>query len=528
MNKLFKRITRIGLGLLFVALMIGPAAAAELTVGTRPEPSIDPHFLYLSSNLAYSAHIYGALVDKDENMQVVPGLAVSWQAIDDTTWEFKLRKGVKFHDGSDFTAEDVAFSIERIPNVPNNPNPYTGRIRGIVGIEVIDPHTIRFKTNKTNPLFVHNISGAIIVSKKAAQGAITADFTSGKAAIGTGPFKFHEFIPGDRLVLTRNEDYFGRKPAWERLTFKIISNDAARVSALLGGDVDMIDYVPPTEVAHLEKNKNIRVFKRPTGRVIYIQVDHKRDNSPFVTTKGGKPLDKNPLKDLRVRRAISKAINREAITSRVMEGLAVPAGQIIPEGMFGFNPDLEVEKYDLAEAKKLLAEAGYPDGFGLTIHGPNDRYVNDAKVSQAVAQMLARLGLAMKVDTMPKTVYFAKAKAPINKFSFNLIGWGNTSGDVTPAMTGCLHTYDKARGFGAYNQGLYSNPEFDRVCEKAAASVDAKIREKYLHKAMEITMNDLAVIPLHAQFTIVATRQGLIYTPRADEETRIMGARPAK
>ncbi len=525
---MFKRICQIGFILFTVIFIAHSAFATDLVIGTRAEPSIDPHFLYLATNIAYSAHIYGKLVRADENMQAIPDLAESWKTLDDTTWEFKLRKGVKFHDGSEFTAEDVVFSLERIPKVPNNPNPYTGRIRSIASWEVLDPYTIRIKTKKPDPLLPANLTRAVIVSKKAAQGATTADFASGKAAIGTGPYKFVEFVPGSHLVLERNEDYWGEKPAWKKVTFKIISNDATRVAALLGGDVDMIDYVPPTEVAHLEKKKNLRVWKRPSGRVIYLVTDQFRDQSPFVTTKDGKPMDKNPLKDVRVRRAISKAINREAITSRVMEGLAVPASQLVPKGLLGYNPDIKVEKFDLEGAKRLLAEAGYPDGFGLTIHGPNDRYVNDGKVLEAVGQMLARLGLAMKVDPMPKTVYFGRARPPKSQFSLFLVGWGNPSGEATEGVTGVLHSYQKDKGYGVYNMGLYSNPEFDRVAEQAAMSVNKSQREKLLQKAMAIAMDDLGVIPLHAQFTMVATRKGITYIPRADEQTRAMSARPDK
>jgi peptide/nickel transport system substrate-binding protein len=525
---MFRKIHRIGFIILFIILTANTAVSADLVIGTRAEPSIDPHFLYLATNLAYSAHIYGKLTWADENMQVIPDLAVSWKPLDNLTWEFKLRQGVKFHDGSEFTAEDVVFSLERIPKVPNNPNPYTGRIRSIDGWEVLDPYTIRITTKKPDPLLPANLTRAVVVSKKVAQGATTDDFTSGKAAIGTGPYKFVKFVPGSHLVLERYEDYWGEKPAWKQVTFKIISNDAARVAALLAGDVDMIDYVPPTEVAHLEKKENIEVFKRSSARVIYFSPDTSRDQSPFVTTTDGEPLDKNPLKDWRVRKAISTAINREAITSRVMEGLAVPAGQFVPEGLLGYNPDIKVDKYDLAGAKKLLAEAGYPDGFGLTIHGPNDRYVNDAKICEAVGQMLAKLGLAIKVDTMPKTIYFSRARPPKSEFSFGLIGWGNPSGEVTEGLTGCLHTYQKERGYGVYNFGLYSNPEADKVIEQAAMTVVKSEREKLLQKAQKITMEDLAVIPLHAQFTMVATRKGITYIPRADEQTRAMNARPSK
>jgi len=513
-------------GLFFLFLFAGSLYAADLIIGTRSEPSVDPHFFYVDSNLAYSDHIFGTLVINDPNARKLPGLATSWKVLDDTTWEFKLRKGVKFHDGSDFTAEDVVFSVNRIPKVPNNPNPYTMNTRSIESMEVTDPYTVRFKTKGPNPLLPARLANVVIVCKKVAQNATTADFQSGKAAIGTGPYKFVEYISGDRLVLKRNENYWGEKPAWEKVTFRIISNDAARTAALLGGDVALVDYVPPTEVSHLKKNKNINIWMRPSDRIIYLLPDIQRTKSPFVTDKNGKVLDKNPLQDLKVRKAISKAINRQAICDRVMEGLATPASQLVPSDWYSHSPNLKVEKYDLEGAKKLLAEAGYPNGFGLTIHGPSDRYVNDAKICQAVAQMLSRIGLKMKVDTMPKAVYFPKCKAPNSKFSLQLVGWGTGTGESSGALTGVFHTYDKKKGMGQFNKGGYSNPEVDRLSEKAVVTVDAAKREKLLIMAMDIAINELGAIPLQEQLTVVATRKGVKYTARSDEKTLAMNATP--
>jgi peptide/nickel transport system substrate-binding protein len=513
---------------MFVMMVSGGygLTAAELTVGTRPEPAVDPHFLYFDSNVAYSSHIFDSLTIADEDMKRKPGLATSWTAIDDTTWEFKLRRGVTFHDGSDFTAEDVVATLNRVPKVPNNPNPYTGTIRSIVSKEVIDSHTIRFKTDAPDPLLPIRLSDVAIISKKVGERATTADFKSGKAAIGTGPFKFVKYSPGDRLVLERNANYWGDRPAWERVTFKIISNDAARLAALMGGDVDVIDYLPPLEIANLEKNPKISVFKRPTGRVMYF-IPNLNDKSSFVTTDG-KPLGKNPLRDLRVRKALSMAIDRNALSQKVMQGLAVPAYQFVPEGMLGYNTALAPVNYSPSDAKKLLAEAGYPNGFGMTIHGPSDRFVNDAKVCQAVGQMLSKIGLAIKVETMPANVYFSRLRRSESELSFFLSGWGNTSGEFTPGLVGVLHSYDKAKNMGYYNHGSYSNSAVDKIAEEAASINDIGKREKRLQMAMATAMNDLAIIPLYVQFTAVAARKGIIWPPRADEQTRIMSATPVK
>lgn len=521
-----RRFFSIALATLFLAVT-AVSNAATLTIGSRATPTIDPHFLFLTTNVAYNQHIYGLLVAKDENARRTPGLATSWTAIDDTTWEFKLRKGVKFHDGSEFTADDVVFSINRIPNVPNNPNPYTGTIRSIVDMEVVDPHTIRFKTDGVNPYLPDDFGEVIIASKKHGEGASTEDFNSGKAAIGAGPYKVVEHVHGERLVLERHEEYWGEKPAWDRVVFKVISDDAARVAALLGGDVDLIDFVPPTDVGHLESNADVEVFKRPSDRIIYLFANQTEGSSAYITDKNGEPLAENVFRDVRVRQAISKALDRNAISSKVMEGLAAPAGQTVPEGWFGYNPELKVEAQDTEGAKKLLAAAGYPDGFGLTIHCTNNRYVNDDKICQAVGQMLARIGLDMKVDAMPKAAFFPKVKVPNVEFRLGLLGWGNSPYPASGHL-GLMHSYDKERGFGTYNRAGYSNPKYDALIEKAVSTVDDATREGLEQQAVKMAMEDAALIPLHVQFTISAARKGIDFTPRADEGVLAMNARPAQ
>ncbi|MBI2585277.1 MAG: ABC transporter substrate-binding protein, partial [Rhodospirillales bacterium] len=217
-----------------VALSLsGTAWAKELKIGLNAEPSsIDPHYHNLSPNNSMSTHIFGSLIEQDEKQRPIPGLAVSWKPINDTTWEFKLRKGVKFHDGSLFTADDVIFTVGRAPNVPNSPSSFGTYLKGKKFVK-IDDHTIHAITEKPYPLMPVDISTIFIVSKKAAEKATTADYNSGKAAIGTGPYKFVEWVPNDRLVLVRNESYYGKKPEWEKVIFKPIKTGPARVAALL-------------------------------------------------------------------------------------------------------------------------------------------------------------------------------------------------------------------------------------------------------------------------------------------------------
>ena len=503
------------------------ANAADLTIGLASEPtSVDPHFHNLTPNNASNSHIYEALVLFDHKQQVKPGLAVSWKPIDDLTWEFKLREGVKWHDGSPFTADDVVFTMQRAPNVPNSPSSFGTYTKGKTAVKV-DDLTVHIKTERPYPLMVTDMTTIMMVSKKNGEGASTADYNSGKAAIGTGPFKLAEYVPGDRIVLEANADHWGGKPKWDKVTLKPIKSGPSRVAALLAGDVDMIEGVPTVDIERLKKDPKLQLSSGISNRVIYLHLDHDRDDSPYVKAADGGAI-KNPLKDLRVRKAISKAIYRKAIVERVMEGVAIPAGQLLPDGFFGVSPNLKPEPYDLEGAKALLKEAGYENGFQLTLHGPNDRYINDAKIAEAIGQMLTRLGLKMSVETMTRSVYFKQASRGgpdgTPKFSFILVGWGAGTGEASSPLKSLLHTFDKSRGFGASNRGRYSNPEVDKLIEDALATVDDAKRQATLAKATEVAINDLGIIPLHYQVNTWAAKKGISYNARTDEKTIAMDA----
>jgi peptide/nickel transport system substrate-binding protein len=516
------------LALAVVACVLGaavPSQAKDLKIALASEPtSIDPHFHNLTPNNSLAMHFFDALVIFDEKQRVTPGLAVSWKTIDDLTWEFKLRKGVKFHDGSPFTADDVVFSMSRAGNVPNSPSSFGTYTKGKTVVKV-DDHTVHIKTPKPYPLMVTDLTTIPMISKKHGEGATTPDYNSGKAAIGTGPYKFIKYVPGDRISMKANPDYWGGKQKWENVTLKPIKSGPSRVAALLAGDVDVIEGVPTADITRLKKNAKLQISSGISNRVIYLHIDHDRDDSPFVKAVGGGAI-KSPLKDARVRKAISMAINRKAIVDRVMEGVAIPAGQLLPDGFFGVSPNLKPLAYDLAGAKKLLADAGHAKGFELTLHGPNDRYINDAKIAEAIGQMLTRLGLKMKVETMTRSVYFKQAsrggpnKTP--KFSFILVGWGAGTGEASSPLKSLLHTYDKSQGFGSSNRGRYSNPTVDKLIEDALATVDDKKRAGLLAKATEIAINDGGIIPLHYQVNTWAAKKGISYKARTDERTIVM------
>ncbi len=510
-----------GLGSLAV-----PAAADDLVIGVRSEPvSLDPHFSVQPPDLQVALHFFDALVVYDDQQRLHPGLAESWTQVDDKTWEFKLRRGVMWQDGSPFTADDVLFSFDRTGKVEGASNsPLRFYLSGGKSATKVDDHTIRITTPATYVLTPEDLALIPIVSRRNGEGAQPADYNSGKALIGTGPYRFVEWVKGDRLVMEANPDYWGGKPTWDRIVIKPVTNDASRVAALLNGDVDMIDYVPVPDIAALKTNGKVAVFSIASNRSIYLVMDSNRDVSPFVTGHDDQPLFPNPLRDQRVRQAISMAIDRTALTERIMEGVAVPAEQFLPVGFFGTVPGLAVQAYDPEGAKALLAAAGYGAGFKLTFHGPNDRYPNDTKIAQAVAQMLSRVGLEVAVETMPRSVYFPASRG--FEYSFGLWGYSTDTGEVGSWINNVLGCYNKAAGRGSANVGRYCNFRVDSLLDEALSTIDPAAREALLQDATRIALADVAIVPLYYQVNVWAMRAGLTYTPRTDEYTLGNDVRP--
>lgn len=502
------------------------ALAQAVSIGVAAAPtSVDPHYHNLSPNNALAAHIYGTLVRRDANNRLTPGLALSWKLLDDSTWEFKLRPGVKFHNGAEFTAADVAYSIARPAKVLNSPGSFGVYTRPAKAVEVVDPLTVRIKTDGLYPLLPTDLSVVNIVSHAIGEGATTEDFNNGKHAIGTGPFRLVSYKPGDRAELARNEAYWERKPHWQSVNYRFMSNSGGRVAALLAGDVALIEAVPTTEVAMLRKDPKIQISEINSSRIVFLWFDHSREGpTPFVKGPNGEELTTNPFKDLRVRQALSMAINRPAIVERVMENAAIAAGQLLPPGSYSYVPGLNPTPFDPQKAKALLAEAGYPNGFRLTLHGPNDRYVNDAKIIQAVGQMWTRIGVQTQVDgiTWPNFI----GRAGKQEFSSFLLAWGTSSGEASNPLKALIATSTPAKGWGTANRGKYSNPKVDELLAKALSTGDDKAREDVLIEATRVAMADLPFIPLHTQKNIWALRTGFTYVPRVDEETMVADLRP--
>ncbi|HYZ63731.1 MAG TPA: ABC transporter substrate-binding protein [Acetobacteraceae bacterium] len=510
------------LAALLTLVLALPVGAQELRMGVQAPFVVDPHWLFLGPNMAASRHIFDSLVGRDADARWMPSLAESWRQVDDRTWEFVLRQGVRFHDGTPFTAEDVKATIERIPNIAGNPGPFTPNIRTIVGVEIVGPYTIRLRTDRPNPTLPGQLTNVFVIPAHLAKEPGEASGT--RVAIGTGPYRLTQFRYGEGMRLERNEEYWGEKPDYKTVQVRVITNDAAREAALLAGDIDLMENVPPDDVARLRANPDIYVFARPADRVVFLLPNTGADTLPLLTDKSGRKLPTNPLRDLRVRQAISAAIDRTALVDRVLSGQGVPSMQIVPEGFVGWS-DVIVPKADPAAARRLLAESGYPDGFQLAIACTNDRYVYDARICQALAQMLSRAGLTTAVETMPGSMFMPRTRTGKNEMPLLLYAISLSSlRDVGYILALVAHSPDESGGFGDGNRGSFADPELDRMIE-AAIVMRPPEREAALKAAQAETIRLLGMIPLYHEYTIAATRAGIVYKPRIDEQMVAMGAR---
>jgi peptide/nickel transport system substrate-binding protein len=514
-----------------VAALIGlgasaPAPAQDLMIAVRGGPeNIDPHFSALGTHASALKHIFDTLVWSDEALIPKPHLAESWKPISDLVWEFKLRKGVKFHDGSEFTAEDVKFSIERIPQA-SGPTTTTIYVKRVKKIDIVDPYTVHLTTDTPAATLANDFVRLFIVSHKAARDAKIEDFNSGKAAIGTGPFKYVSWTPKADLTVVRHDGYFLGKPHWAKVTFREVTNDAARVAALLSGQMDLVDYVPPIDVEKLRTDKRVKVFNGTSAYVFNLTADM-HEKTPLVKDIDGKPLAANPFRDKRVREALSLAIDRKAIVAHVMDGLGAPANQLIPVGTFGYSEKIPPAAYDTETAKKLLADAGYPKGFQIALHCTNDRLPGDGKTCAALGQMLSRIGLKVEVNAITRTIFFpAQAK---NEYSLWMNGWGTLTGESSYTVGSLIHSKDDAVKLGAFNRNGYANSVLDKLIQKASGTLDDAKRAAMLEEAMEIGMADYAMIPIVNLHTIWAGRADKVtYAPRVDEDTLAYYIKPVK
>jgi peptide/nickel transport system substrate-binding protein len=528
MSSMFLTLTRrltasLALG---AALLVGaPANAQNLTLGTKLElNTLDPHFFAAFPTGSSHPLIFEHLITLDEKLQLKPNLAVSWKTLDPQTWEVKLRQGVVFHNGAPFTADDVIFTWERVPNVPNSPNSFSQFTRSVEKITKIDSHTLHMKTTAVHPGLPMDLANVLIISASVGKGVTTQDFNSGKAAVGTGPFKLVEWVNGERLVVERNDRYWGAKPAWSRVTEVVLAKDSARLAALLSGQVDAIDAVPSPDIARLKKDARFALVRGgPAALVHYIALDSARDVSPFITAKDGKPLERNPLKDARVRKALSLALNRALIVDRVLEGSGVPAGQMLSDVFPTAPKDVKPDPHDLARAQALLKEAGWAQGFRIVLHTTNDRYPSDAAIAQTVAQMWTRLGLKAEVETLPGSVFFTRA----SKQEFSAFAAQYGAEEAANSLRALVATFTPAKGFGTANRTRYSNPLVDNLLTASLQNLDDKQRDALVGRAIRVAMEDQALIPVFYPIFDFASKKNLVVTPRPQRRFNALMIAPA-
>jgi peptide/nickel transport system substrate-binding protein len=505
----------------------GGVSAQTLTIGLAAGPtSADPHFHALWPNFQFGRHVFDALTSTDANLRVVPSLATGWERSGDTTWRFTLRQGVTFHDGTSFTARDVVYSYCRVPHVPNSPGLFRPYIASVRDVRAPDPMTVEIETNGPAPFLPDDLSNVLIVSARAAGAPETITYDSGTCgitewpattafngagpvAVGTGPFRLTAFAPNQEATLARNDAYWGGAPGFERVVMRVLTNNGARSAALLSGSVDLIERPPFETLDRIRAAPGVMVAEAPSANIIYMSFDQQLEPSPAISGSDGR----NPFKDVRVRQAVSMAINRDAIASRIMGGHARVPTQMAASMVFGHDPSIAAERFDPEAARRLLAEAGYPSGFRLTLHTPNGRYQSDTSIAQAIAQMLTRIGIQTEVESVAPAVYFTNATN--QRYSFFLAGVGSNFGEALMTLRALGHT--RTAEFGSLNRGRYSHPELDAMVREGLRTLDTAAREEITRKAIRIFTQDRGVLAILQETVMWAMRGGLSLQGRADQ-----------
>ena len=526
MKVIFKQSRQLALVGLIAAMFGATVSAQTLTMGVRAGPdSMDPHWSTLGGQAEALRHVFDTLVMADDKLQLKPGLAVSWKSIDETTWEFKIRQGVKFHDGSELTAEDVKFSIDRIPVVtgPMSMTIYTKQVRDT---RVVDKYTLHVRTKAAAPTLPNDFIRLFVVSKSIGMEARNEQFNSGKAAIGTGPYRFVSWAPKGDMVMKRFDGFWGEKQHWEQVIRKEIPSDPARMAALKSGQVDLVNYVPATDYASMQRDKSVDTFIADTVYILNITPNVK-ETLPKPVKVDGKEIAANPLRDARVREAMDLAIDRKTLVRIVLEGLGRPANQLMPANFFGGSKNLPERPFDVNKAKQLLTDAGYPKGFEIDFFCTNNRLPGDSAVCEALSQMWARAGLKVNANALNGTVFFPAQQK--GEYSLWMSGWGTLTGEASYTYGSLVHTADAATGLGAFNKQGYSNPAVDKLLEEGSRTMDDTKRRALFEKASELSMTDRALIPSVQLQTIWASKAGMLTIPaRMDQETLAYEIKPKR
>lgn len=522
---------KLKLGMLAAAAAVGlyvanvaPLTAQELRVATSYKLlTLDPHYAVLNENIALLSHIYERLLYQDEALNLKPGLATSWKRLSETQWEFKLRENVRFQDGSAFGAEDVIYTIKRIQGFLKPPSGgFQAYVKSIKSVVVSGPSTVVIETEGSVPTLPLQLSNIFIMHHEAQGFRTTEEFNSTASANGTGPYKFDSWQSGETLKLIRNEDYWGGKPAWADVTFRIIESPAARVAALVAQDVDLADFIPARDVEGVKK-RGLKVESVSAARSNFLQFDLGREELPGVTDKDGNPIP-NPFRDVRVRRALAMATDRAFLADKILLGYGSAAAQFFPNGLPGTSPKLVPEPPDYERAKALLAEAGFPNGFNLSLAGSSGRYPGDGETLQAIAQNWARAGVGVKPIAVPFSVFETNRAG--GKYAVWYAGCSGEAVDI--CLNAVVASPDKTRGTGALNYGNYRNQAFDDVLAKARTIEVGPERNAAIAQAAELVMADQPVIPLY-HFHHISAYGGKVasYTMHPRGWTTAMQATPS-
>ncbi len=509
-----------------LALVGAEASAKTLRYANKGDlKSLDPYTLTEVTAIAHLGNVYEGLTRRDKNLAIIPGLAERWEIVEPTRWRFHLRKGVTFANGEAFTADDVLFSAARVRADGSN---FGTRIPNDAMFTKVDDHTVDVVLKAPNPILIAQWDTWYIMSRRWAEanGAIAptpaSAATPGFAALnanGTGPFRIESHQPGVKTVFKPRPEWWG-KPEHNltEVVFTPIGSDATRVAALLSGEVDIIEPVPVQDIPRVNASQQAKVLTGPELRTIFLGFDQSRDELLESDVKG-----KNPFKDVRVRKAFYRAIDVEAIRSRIMRGLSTPSALMIAPELFPLSKDFTRPKPDLEEAKALLAEAGYPNGFRVGMDCPNDRYVNDEQICQAVVGMLARIGVRVVLNAQPKAQYFAKVlKSGGYRTSFFMLGWTPAALDshnVLYDIMGCRD--DAASSRGESNLGNYCNKTLDALTDKILFEVDTAKRDRLIKDAYRIAIDDYGFIPLHQQALAWGVAKTLKVALRADNSVML-------
>jgi peptide/nickel transport system substrate-binding protein len=506
-------------GLITAGIGLGAAAQAQtLRWASQGDPqTMDPHSQNESMTNMMNGQVYERLTSRSKALEIVPGLAMSWEQVSPLLWRFKLRPNVKFHDGSPFTADDVVFSIIRGQQPTSQINNYASQVGTP---RKVDDLTVEFQLAAPNPIFLQHLDSLWILNKAwAEKNKVTKplDFKNkeesfaSQNANGTGPYTLVSRAPGIKSVYKRNPNYWGKiEGNVQEIVFTPIGNDATRLAALVSGEIDFVLDPAPRDVQRLRSTTGVKIIDGPENRIVFIGMDQGRDELLYSSVKG-----KNPFKDLRVRQALYHAVDIETMKTKLMNGQSFPTGGLTPSPLGSYN-DPEIEKrlpYDLNLAKKLMADAGYADGFEVQLDCPNNRYINDEEICIALAGMWAQLKVKVKVSTLPRVTYFPKVEK--YDMSMYMLGWGGAITDAETTLTPVLRNQGE-KGIGFYNYGKAKNDKADALAVQSSVEPDPKKREVLVKAALKEFKDNVVVIPLHRQVIPWAARSGVNVVHRAD------------